>query len=179
MRTPRRALLALALCSVAACGGGGGSTLGKFPAWEGHGRDLFDDQVDPEAVGVQTGNVDPLLAERARQSELVGRVQIRTLSSEGAVDGDRRVSLTLALLPPPLATPKVPDTKIDLLVDPSSPSYRLVKNMDTALQGKTFVGFFYRFGTPSGEPQWRFHLAADTPAVVEAVRQAVILAELR
>jgi hypothetical protein len=176
----RPAALSLGLVfALSACGGGSGPAAGKFPAWEGHGRELFGDFVDPSALGLETGKSDPALAERARQSELVARVRVTTVSSEGLMDGDRRYTIALQVVPPPLATPKLPGEVVEIRVGATSPAYGLVRQLDTALQGRTFVGFFYRFAGAEGEAVTHFHLATDSEAVVAAVKQAVILGELR
>ena len=151
-----------------------------LPRWEGHARDVFDDQIEPAAVGLADGGnprLDPLLHERAKTAAVVARVQVSTVTVE-TIDDTVRYHLVIQVIPPPLAEPKLSDRSFDLLIRSSSQAYGIAKAFDTRLRGSTFIGFVQRFVDAHGEPEVHWHLCPDTAEVLAAVKDAVALAEL-
>lgn len=170
--------------ALAGCGGAGGAgATSTFPRWEGRGRELFPDLIEPAAVGltfdVPVHRADPLFRARAQSAELVARARVQTVNVEIQASNEPRYSLVLELEHPTLATPKWDASRLELRIDASSPSYGVVRALETRLKGRIFVAFFYRFASSEpGEGVPRWFLAADTPESVAAVREAVALGEL-
>lgn len=152
-----------------------------LPRWEGRARELFDDAIEPAAVGLSmegpSPRADPFLRERAQTAEVVAEVRVTTFTVDSIGD-DKTYHLGVRVGVPPLATPKIPDSSFELLIRPQSPAFGIARAFDARLQGVTFVGFIRRFVGQDGEPEVHWHLSADTPEVVAAVKDVVALAEL-
>jgi hypothetical protein len=69
------------------------------------------------------------------------------------------------------------DEQIEIAVRWDSPAFGVVKWLDTKLIGRSFVAFFHRYAGPE-EVELRFHLSADDPEVLAAVREAATLREI-
>lgn len=184
------ALLATSLCAalVAAVLGCGPGQDAATPAsieglslWDGHAREVFDDSIDPSAVGLSmegpAPRADPFLRERAQTAEIVAQVRVTTVTVD-TIGDDKTFHLGIQVGDPPLARPKIPDRNFELLIRPVSPAFGIARAFDARLQGMTFVGFIQRFAGQDGEPEVHWHLSADTADVVTAVKNAVALAEL-
>jgi hypothetical protein len=147
----------------------------------GHDQTVFDDGIDPEAVGLsmegRSLRGDPVLRERALTADVVARVKVTTVTVDSVGD-DSMVHLGILVGDPPLRTPTIPDQRFELLIRPSGRAFGIARAFDARLQGLIFVGFLKRFAGPGGEPEIHWHLSADTPEVVAAVKDAVALAEL-
>lgn len=146
-----------------------------LPAWEGPMQTLFDDGIDPAAVGLSLDGTspadDPLLPARVEQADLVARMRVSTVTVD-SVGAKTTYLLTLQVGFPTLAPPRVKDTTVDIAIDPSRPSFPIVRSLDTELRGKVFVGFVRYFASDGGpEPHW--HLTADTQPVLLAVERIV------
>src|ERR1017187_10205943 len=84
-------LLAALALSLSGCGGtesGANSPSRALPAYSGHQAELFDDGIDPKAVGLDyDGALDPRLdtkfRERAQLSDAVLRAKIETVTVRG------------------------------------------------------------------------------------------------
>lgn len=184
----RRAFVVGATGSLAAslvgCGAGGaGGLVASYPRWEGRGRELFPDLIEPSAVGltfdVPVHRADPLFRARAQSAELVTRARVQTINVEIQASNEPRYSLVLELEHPTLATPKWDVPRLELRIDGASPSYGVVRALETRLKGRIFVAFFHRFASNEpGVPVPRWFFATDTPESVAAVREAVALGEL-
>ena len=152
-----------------------------LPPWLGHDQELFDDGIDPAAVGLSMDGTsprsDPLLKERALSADVVARVKVTTVTVDSVGD-DSMVHLGILVGDPPLRTPTIPDQRFELLIRPSGRAFGIARAFDARLQGLIFVGFLKRFAGPDGEPEIHWHLSADTPEMVAAVKDAVALAEL-
>ncbi|NUQ78851.1 MAG: cobalamin ABC transporter substrate-binding protein [Polyangiaceae bacterium] len=178
-------LLAASALSAAGCGpeqdAQSPESVQGLPPWLGHDQTVFDDGIDPEAVGLsmeaRPPKGDPLLRERALTADVVARVKVTTVTVESVGD-DSTVHLGILVGDPPLRTPKIPEQRFELLIRPSGRAFGIAKAFDARLQGLIFVGFLKRFVGAGGEPEIHWHLSADTPEVVAAVKDAVALAEL-
>jgi hypothetical protein len=180
----RRALLATSLAlGVAACGpigGGPGSPTRPLPAYAGHASDLFDDGIEPAAVGLDfdkgySPKADPLLRERAQVSDAVLRIRIATVT--GKKDGpESTYQLGLHTLEK-LTGDNPPPTDFTVGVNRSSESHGILKNFEGRLVGAPFIAFVREFVRADGDREIHFHLSPDTADVKAAVANAVILGE--
>ena len=185
IRTLARLAAVLAVLATAAtapgCGPPSGPTTGAnrpLPAYAGRAADLFDDAVDPAAVGMDfdkgySAKADPLLRERAQVSDAVLRVKVSTVT--GKKDGpEATYQLGLHIIEKMTgANPPPPDFTVT--VNKSSESHGILKNFEGRLVGYPFVAFVREFVRPDGDHEVHFHLSPDTKAVKDAVGNAVVL----
>lgn len=152
-----------------------------LPAWEGREREVFDDVIDPAALGLtmegSSSAQDPHLRERAQRADVVARVRVSTVTVETVGDASR-YHLGVQVGQPPLAKPRVSGEAFELVIKPGTRSHPLAKAIDVRMRGMTFVGFLKLYAHEDGEPEVHFHLAPDTAEVVAAVKEAVALGEL-
>ena len=152
-----------------------------LPLWVGHGQELFDDNIDPTALGLSMEGPSPrsdrFLRERSQTAEVVAYVRVQTVTSE-SVGENTTYHLGVQVGTPTLTKPKIPDVTFDLVIRSTSPSFSIAKQFDAGLRGKTFIGFFHRFSNEEGEPAVHFHLSPGTPEVAAAVKEAVALGEI-
>jgi hypothetical protein len=182
--TRRAALLALGL-AVAACGpsqpGQTGASAAGLPKWEARSREVFDDNIDPAAVGLSMEGVSPrsdrFLRERAQTADVVARVRVQTVTVDSVGD-QSTYHLGIQVGVPTLTPARVPDRSFELKIRSSSGAFGIAKSFDSRLRGKTFIAFIRRFGNDDGDPEVHFHLAADTAEVAAAVKEAVALREI-
>ncbi|MEM9693845.1 MAG: cobalamin ABC transporter substrate-binding protein [Myxococcota bacterium] len=150
-----------------------------WPVWDDTSRTLFDDQIEPAAVGLSL-DVEPItqdrrFAERVRRAELVSRFRVQTVTRE-AMGQRRRYRLTLQVGRPPFLVQGFTADVINLTIAETAPSFGVVASLDTRLRGKVLIGFVRRFaGEPGGEPEVHFHFAADSEEIAEAIQQQVAL----
>ena len=151
-----------------------------MPLWQGHAVELFDDNIDPTAVGMSMEGPSPrsdrFLRERAQTADVVARMKVNTVTVE-TVGEESRYRLGVQVGVPTLSKPKIEDRTFELLIRPNSRSYAVARAFDARLRGMTFVGFVMRFAGPDGEPEVHWHLSADTREVADAVKEAVALGE--
>lgn len=188
---PSRLLSALVLvaaaasaCVAAGCGTGPGASAPSraLPSYAGHAVDLYDDAIEPAAVGLdlQRGYVprtDALLRERTQVSDAVLRVKVQTVTAKK--DGPE-VTYELGLRTvEPLAGKHPPPGDFTVRIEKGSESMGILKNFESRLVGYAFVAFVREFVRPDGDPELHFHLAPDTKEVKAAVVEALALAELK
>jgi hypothetical protein len=156
------------------------STL-ALPHWEGHAREVFDDVIDPAAVGLTLEGPSPRqdahLRERAQTADVVARVRIQTVTVD-SVGELQTYHIGIQVGVPTLTEAKVPDRTFELAIRANSGSFGIARSFDARLRGKTFVGFVKRYGGEDGEMVVHWHLAPDTAEVVAAVKEAVVLREI-
>lgn len=154
---------------------------GPLPAWEGRQRELFDDIIDPSALGLTldtpSPRSDPFLRERAQTGDFVARFKVQTVTLD-SMGAQEHYHLHLLVGRPAFAEPKYPDASVEIEIRTKDPAFGLVKAFDARLRGKTFIGFIRKFQGADGEPAVHFHLSADTEAVASSVKEAVALREL-
>jgi hypothetical protein len=142
---------------------------------------IFDDAIDPHAVGLELeyGNprTDPKVRARARACDIILRARVQTVTGE-ASGGVRSYHLTFRSVER-LGGKRPVGDEFTVHVDGTSPSLGIVRSMEGQLVGKSFVLFLKAFGQPDGERDLRFHASADEPDVIAAVKNAVLLDELR
>ncbi len=179
-----RPLAVLALVTgLAGCAGGpdASAPTRPMPPWQGHSRELFDDAIEPRAVGLsleltRTPRTDPVLRERTQVGDAVLRVKVDTVTVQA--DGiDARYQIGLRVMKK-LTGEHPPPSPFVVEVTKASPSFGIVKSLDARLSGKTFVAFVREFKTGADDPRIHFHLAPDTKDVLAAVSDASALTEI-
>lgn len=152
-----------------------------LPPWDGPAAELFDDGIDASAVGLGVDGLspkaDPLLKQRARGADLVARVKVTTVTID-TVGVDSTYHLGIVAGYPPLSAPRIPEQTFELHIRPKSRAFGIARAFGVRLQGVIFVGFLRKFRGADGNEELHWHLSADTPEVIGAVREAVALAEL-
>jgi len=157
------------------------ASLGLKP-WDDHHRAVFDDNIDPAAVGytmdAPSARSDKFLRERAQTGEVVARMRVQTVTID-TVGDDSTYHLGVQIASPTLApNPKIEDRTLELVIRSSSPAFGVAKALDQRMQGVTFIGFAHRFASADGtEVELHWHMSPDTADVAEAVKEAVALAE--
>jgi hypothetical protein len=154
-----------------------------LPTYGGHAAELFDDVIEPGAVGLELdGPGSPprgsaVLRERTQVGDAVVRVRVETVT--GKDDGvNARYDLGLKVLDR-LAGQHAPPDSFTVRVDKTSPSEPIVKSFQARLSGKTFIAFVKEFVRSDGDTDYHFHLAADDKDTVAAVKEAGVLGELK
>ncbi|WP_437929203.1 cobalamin ABC transporter substrate-binding protein [Sorangium sp. So ce291] len=150
-------------------------------AWEGHAVEVFDDNIEPAAVGFSldgpSPRSDPFLRERAQTADVVTRVRVSTVTVD-SIGEQSSYHLGVQTADAPLTTPRVQDRSFELHIRPTSRAFGVAKAVDARLRGLTFIAFIRRFAGEAGEPEFHWHLSPDTAEVAAAVKEAVVLGEL-
>ena len=151
-----------------------------FPLYQGQAMVLFDDQIDPIAVGLvdATDNprTDARVKARGQAAEAIARVRVATVSVDSA-RGQPVYRVNLALLPDGVISRHgLDDDHFEIAVRSESPAFGVVKWLDTRLIGKTFIGFFRRYRSAE-DVELRFHLSADVQDMFLAAHEAAALRE--
>jgi hypothetical protein len=152
----------------------------EFPPYQGQAATLFDDRIDPSAVGLadvaSKPRTDPVLRARAQNAEAVARARVATVSVDSAA-GRPTYRLSLDLREGSISRRGFTEDHVEIAVRPDSPAFGVVKWLDTRLIGRTFIAFFHRYAGTE-EVEVRFHLSADDPEVLAAVKEAAALGEI-
>jgi hypothetical protein len=175
------------LLALNGCGGASGRATPKaaqnpqnFPVYTGTATQLFDDRIDPKAVGLadaaENPRFDATLKARTRTAEVVGRARVSTVSVD-TVGGRPVYRLRFTFPEQPIVARDFDGGPIDVAVTDDSPAFGIVKWLDTNLIGHSFMAFFHRFHGGPG-PEVRFHLSPDDPQVNSAVRDANAVSEV-
>ncbi len=166
-----------------ACGGPDANTPSRpLPAYEGHQVDLFDDAIEPRAVGLnlddtRTPQSDALVRERTQVGDAVVRARVETVTAKR--DGDN-VEYQLGLQTVEKLTGEhPPPDEFTVRLDKTSPSAGIVRSLDSRLGGKAFIVFLREFKGSDNEPRFYAHFAADSKDVVSAVKDAMALSEFK
>jgi hypothetical protein len=176
-------LIAAVSVLALACGGEGANSPNRpLPPWEGHQAELFDDAIDPRAVGLnleeaRTPQSDTVVRERTQVGDAVVRARVDTVTQRRNGE-DVEYQLGLRVLETLTGSHPPPDDFV-IRFDKASPSTGILRSLDARLGGKTFVVFVREFKSPTGEPRLYAHLAPDTKDVVAAVKDAVALSEFK
>lgn len=172
----RRDLGGLLVGLLVGCGGSPNRPEGGVrDAYAGGWPQIFDDRIDPGAVGMSLGDAvpvkDPQFRPRVVEAELVARVRVQTVTRE-AMGPQVRFLLTLEVARPALVEPpRWAPSSVELLITPAAPAFSIVQSLDTQLRGKTFVGFFRRFDEGRAQPTVHFHLTTDSAEVARVIEQ--------
>jgi hypothetical protein len=175
-------VVAAAMC---ACGGStpdARSAARPLLPYIGHDTELFDDAIEPMAVGFPldpsaSPQGDTRVRERTQTGDAVVRARIRTVTSK---DEDRGRSWQLGFhVVDRLGGSGPLEADFTLSVLPSDPASEIVRGFEGQLIGKTFIVFVREFahaGALPGDPgDLRFHVAGETPDELKAVNDAVLL----
>jgi len=152
-----------------------------LPRWEGRAVELFDDNIDPDAVGLTMEGLSPRsdihLRARAQTADVVARLRVNTVTVDSV--GDRQTyHIGVQVGVPTLTDAKLPDRSFELSVKSTSAAFGIVRSFDSRLKGHTFVGFIKRYTNDDGDSLIHWHLSADTAEVAAAVKEAVVLREI-
>jgi hypothetical protein len=185
----RAAWSASALLALVACGGGTPGARNPdrpLPPYTGHAAELFDDGIEPSAVGYPADpTVNPVSDTRVRERTQIGdavvRARVTTVTSKSEERG-RAWQIGLHTLER-LAGSGPLETDFVLTVLPNDAAAGIVHGFEARLVGAKFVAFvreFARDKAPPGEAgDLRFHLAADSADEVKAVKEAVLREQVR
>lgn len=179
----RHTLTVLLFCAL--CGCGGAATGGPLARYAGHATELFDDVIEPRAVGLDLDlagapRSDPVLRERTQTGDAVVRVRISTVTVAGYGQTTRH-QLVLQTIEN-LSGKRPPPATFTVALGDGSPSAGIVRGLESRLGGRTFVAFVKSFGSSAAEgaeAEYHFHLAPDTKDVRDAVAEAIVFAEFQ
>jgi hypothetical protein len=155
-----------------------------LPPYVGRAVALFDDAIDPQAVGYGLESTLPpagvsLVRERTRVGDCVLRVRVVTITSRREDAGPSwRIGVhTMERL----AGDRPPAADFNLQVDSSGPGAGILRTFDSRLIGVTLVAFLREFvGTDeSAGGKLHFHLAREGTEELQAVRIAALLGEVQ
>lgn len=177
------ALLPL-LAGTLGCGKGASGPGRDLPPYTGHSVDLFDDGIDPDAVGFQVAPgappmSDTRLRERTQTGDAVVCARVLTVTEKKE---EKRHTWQLGMHTVERLAGSGPlDDDFTLEVEDTDPGAPMVHAFQGGLVGKTFVAFVRAFASPVVADEWdeHFHLASDTPGVKQAVQSAVLLQQVR
>jgi hypothetical protein len=178
---PLRWLLCGGVCVACTPGLAGALSPGReLPAYADHARELFDDVLEPSAVGIeldQNGgpSADLLLRERAQVGNAVVRARVTTITTRD--DDTGRIWQIDFHTVDRLAGSGPLDADFAVDLGPSSPSVGIMRAFAPRLFGSTFVVFVREFAGQAaqgaaGDPDLHFHLAPDSKEEETAVRTA-------
>lgn len=176
--------LLVALAVAAGCGGARdpNAPTRPLPAYAGRSAELFDDTIEPAAVGLDFDRgyrprTDPLFRERTQVADAVLRVKVQTVTAK--TDGPQAVYQLGLSTVESLGGGHPPTTDFTVQITKASESHGIMKNFESRLVGYAFVAFVREFVRPDGDREVHFHLAPDTQEVKSAVVEALALGELR
>ena len=182
-------LVGPALVSVALLVGlvGSGCSSSRFtrplPAYAGPTASLFDDSVEPSAVGLDFDQSydamkDKAFRDRLRQADGILRVRIATVGSRTGSEDDPSFTFHVEPLEK-LYGQYPPEEPFDVAISPRSSTLGVFKHLEHKLVGATFIAFTKDYRPPGGTPETHVHLAPDTPAVKKAVEDLLALDSLQ
>lgn len=174
----------VALACVLGCGGSGhgaSSPNRPLPTYAGHATELFDDTIEPAAVGLDLDKsyqpkADPLLRERAQTCDAVLRVRVATVTAK--VDGPETTYQIGLHTVEKVTGENPPSTDFNVPLTKASESYGILKSFESRLVGSPFIAFVREFVRPDGDREVHFHFAPDTKQVKSAVSDALVLGEM-
>jgi len=167
---------------VLGCGGKDASDPSRvLSPYSGRQADLFDDAIEPAAVGLDfdkgyAPRLDKALRERAQTGDAVVRVRVSTVTAKK--DGPEATYQLGLHTVEKLAGKNPPPPDFTVQINKASESHGIMKNFESRLVGYAFVAFVREFAHPNGDREIHFHLAPDTKEVKMAVGDAMILSEV-
>lgn len=176
-------LATIALVGIASCGPPTpvGASGRPVSAYSGRATELFDDSIDPRAVGMAFDKgplpkADPVLRERAQLSDAVLRVKVQTVTTR--TDGPEKIYQVGLRTVEKLAGSHAPSVDFTVGVQKASESHGIVKTFESRLIGYPFIAFVREFVRSDGDRDIHFHFAPDTKEVRDAVGDAIVLGEV-
>jgi hypothetical protein len=157
-------------------------TATSASVYKGDFADQFDDAIEAHAIGLELDNyVDPKsdirLRARAQAADFVARVRVTTVTGESEA-GNRQYQVSFHVLERLGGKHPVGDD-FTVRVDKNSPSLGIVKSMEGQLVGKSVDIFVKAFARSDGDRDLHFHATIDSPEAAAAIREAVILDEVK
>jgi hypothetical protein len=154
----------------------------QLPVYKGSLADQFDDAIEPHAVGLELDNYaspkgDPELRARAQAADVVVRGRVTTVTGQTEAGG-KVYQLSFHAVER-LAGQRPVGDDFTVRVDKTSPSLGIVKSMEGQLVGKTLDVFVKAFTRTDGDRDLHFHAMADAADVAAAIKEAVILDEVK
>lgn len=175
--------ICLCTCLCITTTGCGAAVLGPNSAelepWQGQLQQLFDDSVDPSAIGLagpSFSTAQGALHQRADKADYIVFARAVTVSTQG-VDQALCYVISLRIEPEPIVGRKPPFDSLELVVTQDNPTFSLVQARDIQLTGTKFVAFL-RFFPGSPDPMIHWHLARDGQDVVHAIKNATLLSSV-
>jgi hypothetical protein len=150
-------------------------------AYEGRSAHLFDDQIEAAAVGLALTEAgeprfETEFRERTNSADAVLRVRVDTVNVRNHEGPSTTYQLGVRTLDRLGGKSPPPDP---FFLEVGRDSHGLAKNFEGQLVGKTFIVFVRSFVRPDGDSELHFHFAPDNKTVEAAVREAVILDEVK
>jgi hypothetical protein len=177
-------LLAAGFAGLSGCGGkGANGPHGDLPPYTGRAAELFDDGIDGAAVGyaLEPGpppSTDAKLRERVQTGDAIVRARVVTVTSQRQ-DTGRSWQLGMHTLEK-LAGSGSLDADFALDVEATDPGAGMVKAFESSLVGATFVVAVRTFAhAGTGDADLHFHLLADKPDVLAAIKEATLLQQVK
>ncbi|MGH7271717.1 MAG: hypothetical protein ACREJ3_14900, partial [Polyangiaceae bacterium] len=179
-----RGLVTVALALLGApcvsCGGASANAQPKAPSlwpYTGDAAQLFDDGIDPEALGYGTEPWDGAthekqLRERTQVGDAVLRVRVLSVTSQGD-DSGNGWQIALHTLEK-IVGERPPPGDFTLHVSSTGTAAKAMRSLAGHLVGATVIAFVEDFARGDGAAggELHFHLAKDNAAEVLAVQQA-------
>ncbi len=170
---------------LAGCGDGRNANApssSAVSAYSGRQATLFDDSIEPAAVGLDfdkgySPRADSALRERAQVGDAVLRVRVSTVTAK--TDGPAVVYQLGLHTVAKIGGKSPPPADFTVEITKASESHGIMKNFESRLVGYAFVAFVRQFAQPTGERELHFHLAPDTKDVQGAVDEAMVMGELK
>jgi len=182
-RSARNSIFVLALSGVACGGAPAAGPTRDLPPYTGHAVDLFDDAIEPQAVGLTmdddaTPSGDRSLRERTQVADAVVRVRIETVN-EKSDNGDKSYTVTFVVVSH-LTGAHDPPATFSVDIGKSTRAYGIVHSYGERLVATkpTFVAFVRLFAD-GDMGTYHFHCAPDSKAEIAAVTDAATLSEMR
>lgn len=152
-----------------------------LPRYEGRDTELFNDSIEPAAVGLDLDQSyapgrAPLFLERTQTADAVARVRLDSLTTKPDGPGELyelRLRTSEALIA------KRANGEYTVSVRRGNDAQGILRSLGTQLVGRAFIGFFRTFQRADGEKEVHCHLTADTKEVRAAVEQAVAVGGIR
>ena len=173
----------LLLILLSGCGGPPAEAPKRpLPTYAGHAAELFDDAIEPRAVGqdidpANAPRADPLLRERAQIGDAVMRVRVSTVTAK---QEDTGTTYQVAFHVVEKLTGRFPpDDGFGVTISKESPSRGTLATFEGRLIGMQFIVFLRAFVRPDGDQELHFHIAPDSKDELQAVKDAVALNDLK
>jgi hypothetical protein len=185
MTRPVIAVLATIVATMLGCGAGiTQRPAASLPVYDGHATQLFDDTIEPRAMGYELDRTPPpmndaLLRERAQVGDAVVRARVTTITSKEE-DKGRSWQIGCHTIERLGGSGPLP---IDFLaqIDSNGASAGIMRSFGGRLIGTTFVVFAREFARPDGlgDTDLHVHLVQDDKADVAAVHSALTADKVR
>jgi hypothetical protein len=175
-RRPFWLLLPLFLGGSAACGPGPDTAVPKrpLPTYGGHEAELFDDGIEPRAVGLELETPDhpfhnPKFKERVEISDAIVRGRVTTVTAREE-DTGAAYQVTLKTLEK-LTGNHPPGETFTLDIDRRSGAVGVLRNFNGRLVGMSFIVFLRAYVRPDSDQEYHFHITQDAADVKKAVTE--------